>query len=171
MNLVYLGVGSNIEPHANISIGLDVLRDQFGMRRASSAYESAALGFDGPAFINLAVELQTDLGLAELAAELRAFEHRMGRPQRASRFSSRTLDLDILSYGELSGQVAGVQLPRAEITENAYVLAPLAELAPAGVHPLLKVSYAQLWAEYDRARQPLQQLTFAHGDWVLPAEV
>ena len=168
MSLVYLGVGSNINRESNICAGLSVLRDSFGLRRASSAYESAALGFDGPPFINLVVELQTTLPLAELAAALRELEYRMGRPQQATRYSSRTLDLDILTYDQLAGTIAGVELPRAEILENAYVLAPLAELVPEAMHPVLGKCYLQLWQEFDKNAQTLEQLRFSTGDWQLP---
>ena len=103
MTRVFLGVGSNIDRHANICTGLDALQADFGLRRLSSVYESEAEGFDGPAFFNLVAELDTDIGPGSLARFLRQMEYRMGRPRNATRFSSRTLDLAILCYGELRG--------------------------------------------------------------------
>lgn len=148
MTLVYLNVGSNTARTAHIRKGLDALQQQFGALQLSSVYESAALGFSGEHFYNLAVALHTTQSLAELARWLRQLEYASGREREAARFSARTLDIDILSYADTVGCVAGVELPRPEILVNAHVLGPLAELAPAVVHPVAGLSYAQLWAEY-----------------------
>ena len=148
MTLVYLNVGSNIKRRTHIRAGLDALRDQFGALTVSSVYESDAVGFSGNPFYNLAVGLHSDTPLVELVAWLRQLEYTMGRERAATRFSSRTLDIDILTFGETIGTLAGVELPRPEILENAHVLAPLAELAPAAVHPVAGLSYGQLWAEF-----------------------
>jgi 2-amino-4-hydroxy-6-hydroxymethyldihydropteridine diphosphokinase len=165
---VFLGVGSNIDRRANICAGLDVLRAELGLKRTSSVYESEAIGFDGPSFLNLAVELDVRLGLEELARFLRQLEYRMGRPRNASRFSSRTLDIDILTYGTLTGRVDGVELPRAELLENAFVLAPMAELAPGDQHPLAGKSYRSLWSELGSQMQPVQRVDFDCRGWSLP---
>ncbi|MDJ0877654.1 MAG: 2-amino-4-hydroxy-6-hydroxymethyldihydropteridine diphosphokinase [Halieaceae bacterium] len=168
MTRVYLGVGSNIDRDANIRTGLDNLQADFDLRRVSSVYESAALGFDGPAFYNLAVELETDIELAPLARYLRQMEYRMGRPRDASRFSSRTLDLDILCYGDSCGIVDGIELPRAEILENAYVLAPLAELAPEVLLPGGDEKFSELWRRLADSMQPVQGVEFDWGGRQLP---
>ena len=94
--------------------------------------------------------------MGELQSALRDIEFRHGRAANATRFSARTLDIDILTLGDLSGLIDGVRLPRPEITENAFVLRPLAELAGDVLHPELKISYAELWAGYDQASQPLR---------------
>ena len=168
MTSVLLGVGSNIERRDNICAGLELLKEEFSLRCASSVYESAALGFDGPPFLNLAVELFTDVPVDALARFLRQLEYRMGRPRNATRFSSRTLDLDILTYGELAGEQADIELPRQEILENAYVLAPLAELVPARLHPVLGESYAALWQRLAGEMQPVSRVSFEHRGWSLP---
>jgi 2-amino-4-hydroxy-6-hydroxymethyldihydropteridine diphosphokinase len=150
MPRVYLGVGSNIERERYIVAGLDALSGLFGELELSSVYDSAAIGFDGQPFLNLAVAVDTRLELAELARTLRHIEMEHGRPNNAVRFSARQLDIDILTYGDAVGTISGVELPRGEILENAFVLGPLAELAPDDVHPLVGESYAALWGEFQR---------------------
>ena len=135
MARVFLGLGSNIERERYIVAGLDALARLFGDFEHSSVYDSAAIGFDGAAFLNLVVVLETPLSVADLALQLRQIEVEHGRPVNASRFSARQLDIDILTYDELVGVVDGVVLPRGEILENAFVLQPLAELAPTRRHP------------------------------------
>ena len=164
MTQVLLGIGSNIEPLQNICAGLDALQQDFGELAISSAYQSAAVGFEGEPFYNLVVGLDSPVPLGQLARQLRQLEHAMGRPRNASRFSSRTLDIDILTYADCCGVVDGVQLPREEITENAFVLCPLAELVPAAIHPLSGQSYADLWAAYSNPRQRLLRVDFWWGD-------
>lgn len=161
MNPVLLGIGSNIERESNISTGLDALARTYGELRLSPVYESDAIGFDGEPFFNLVAALETDQGLGTLARGLRELEYAMGRPRDASRFSPRTLDIDILTYADLAGYHEGLELPRPEITENAFVLRPLAELAPTGRHPALGRTYADLWADYDAASQPLRRVEFS----------
>ena len=170
MTSVLLGLGSNIDRESHLCTGLDRLSADFGLRRISSAWESEAMGFDGPAFINLAAEIDTDVSLAELARYIRQLEYRMGRPRNATRFSSRTLDVDILCYGDLVGEYAGVELPRPEITENAYVLAPLAELVPERRLPGTGKRFAELWQQLAEGMQPVTRVPFDCGGWRLPAE-
>ena len=168
MSMVLLGIGSNLEREHHIATGLDLLAEEFQLRRASSVYESEALGFEGPAFLNFTVELEVQVPVAELARYLRQLEFRLGRPRDATRFSSRTLDLDILTYDELVGIQQGIELPRGEILENAYVLAPLAELVPDSLHPARQESYAALWRALGSAMQPVTAVAFDHGGWRLP---
>ena len=160
MNRVYLGVGSNVDRNANICAGLHALEAACGSLRLSSVYESAAQGFDGDPFLNLVVGLDTALGVGELFNDLRTLEFDMGRPTQATRFSPRTLDIDILCYADLHGVVEGVALPRSEVTENAFVLRPLSELAPDDIHPPTGKSYAALWKNYPIEQQPLSRVDF-----------
>jgi 2-amino-4-hydroxy-6-hydroxymethyldihydropteridine diphosphokinase len=160
MAQVYLGVGSNIERERYITAGLDALHLLFGRLALSPVYEGEAIGFDGQPFLNLALSVETELGVGELARRLRHIEYEHGRPKNASRFSSRQLDIDILTYDDVVGVVEGVELPRGEILENAFVLRPLAELAPQGLHPVLGKTYAALWDAYDQGAQPLSRVAF-----------
>ena len=160
MATVYLGVGSNIERERYIVAGLDALQGMFGELALSSVYDSAALGFEGQPFLNLVVRVETDLSVGELARRLRHIEVEHGRPVNATRYSARQLDIDILTYDDETGVIDGVELPRGEILENAFVLCPLAELAPDALHPVLGRSYFDLWRAYDPATQPLVRVDF-----------
>ena len=161
MARVYLGLGSNIERERYITAGLDALEGLFGAMELSPVYESAAIGFDGQPFLNMVVGVNTDLALAEMAKRLRHIEYEHGRPQNASRFSSRQLDIDILTYDDLVGVIDGVELPRGEILENAFVLRPLADVAPDVLHPMDLRPYAELLAAMDMSGQSLVRVDFA----------
>jgi 2-amino-4-hydroxy-6-hydroxymethyldihydropteridine diphosphokinase len=160
MAKVFLGLGSNIERERYIVAGLDAIERLFGELQHSSVYDSVAIGFQGQAFLNMVVGVETGLAMGEMASQLRQIEFEHGRPQNAPRFSSRQLDIDVLTYGDHSGTVDGVELPRPEILENAFVLRPLAELAPNQQHPVAGMSYAQLWAAYDKNAQSLRRVDF-----------
>lgn len=167
MVTVYLGVGSNIERERYLVAGLDALEGLFGDMGMSSVYDSEAIGFDGQPFLNMVVAVQTALSPGDLVGQLRHIEYEYGRPVNASRFSPRQLDIDILTHGAAAGTIDGVELPRAEILENAFVLCPLAELAGEQLHPLAGRSYSDLWAAYDKASQPLARVDFQwRGRWI-----
>ena len=160
MAQVYLGVGSNIERERYITAGLDALQGLFHDLALSSVYDSAAIGFEGQPFLNLVTAVNTDLSLDELAMQLRHIEVEYGRPVNATRYSPRHLDIDILTYDDRVGTFGSVTLPREEILDNAFVLCPLAELAPDRLHPGIKRSYRSLWAAYDNPRQSLAKVDF-----------
>jgi 2-amino-4-hydroxy-6-hydroxymethyldihydropteridine diphosphokinase len=168
---VFLGLGSNIERERYLVAGLDALQTLFGALELSPVYDSAAIGFDGQPFLNMVVAVETRLPLADMATRLRAIETEHGRPLNATRFSARQLDIDILTYGDLVGEHHGISLPRGEILENAFVLRPLAELAPAHRHPATGSSYAELWRAFRQDSQALKRVDFAwRGRWISRAE-
>lgn len=169
MTPVYLSLGSNIDRYRHISAALDALADEFGELDISTVYESESVGFEGSHFLNLVVGVHSELDIAELSARLKQIEDDNERNREGPKFSPRTLDIDILLYGDFVGAEAGTELPRDEITKNAFVLQPLAELAPQLMHPGLGQTFAELWQEYDKSRQHLWPIDFIWRDMALPA--
>ena len=160
MNRVWLSLGSNIDRYRHINAALDALQARFGTLVISPVYESVAVGFEGDNFLNLVVGIDTGLPVGELATLLKAIEDANGRDRSAPKFSARSLDIDILTYGEVAGERDGVELPRDEILKNAFVLAPLTDVAAEECHPLTGRSYAEYWREYDRGSQTLWRVEF-----------
>ncbi len=158
---VYLGLGSNIERERYITAGLDALEGLFGHLEISPVYDCPAVGFDGQPFLNLVVGVDTDLAVGELQKRLRHIEYEHGRPKNATRNSSRQLDIDILTYDDRVGVIDGVELPRGEILENAFVLRPLADLAPEARHPVAGRSFGELWRAFDSKLQPVTRVDFS----------
>ncbi len=150
----YVGIGSNIEPEIHVAEGIKRLKQIFTACRFSSIFESEAVGFKGDNFHNLVVEFDTELTIDELVAQLNQIENECGRERLGPKFSARTLDLDLLLYGDRVCQTP-VVLPREEILENAFVLWPLSELVPEMEHPQLGVSFINLWKDFDKTLQKL----------------
>lgn len=150
---VYLSIGSNIERERHILAALNALAERYGKLQVSSVYESEAVGFDGENFYNLVVAIDTEESIATLSRFLKALEAENGRQRNTPKFSARTLDIDILTYDDRVGLIDGVELPRGEILTNAFVLQPLAEIAPAEQHPANGQTYAALWSAYDRGQK------------------
>ena len=147
MAQVYVSVGSNIDREAMVRSCVAALDEVFANLMKSSVYESIAVGFEGDNFYNLVVGFTADDPL-EVARRLREIEVAHGRHRGEKRFAPRTLDLDLLLFGDQDLHDQGLDVPRAEITRYAFVLGPLAELAPQAIHPLLGKTYQELWSEF-----------------------
>lgn len=160
MAQIYISIGSNIDAENNIRGAVDALRKMYGEMAVSSVYESASVGFEGDNFLNLVVGLRTEQPVQDVLNTLHDIENQFGRKRTGPRFSSRTLDLDLLLYDELDLQDQGVDLPREEITHNAFVLQPLAEIAPDLRHPQQQLSMAELWQQFDKQSQSLWPIPF-----------
>ncbi|MGO4700852.1 2-amino-4-hydroxy-6-hydroxymethyldihydropteridine diphosphokinase [Dyella sp. 2RAB6] len=155
MARVYLSLGSNQQPQQYLRAALDELRARFGAIDISPAYRSKSVGFDGPDFVNLAVGLDTELAPEALNDWLHALEDRHGRRRDVPRYSDRTLDVDIVLYGDLVRQGDGhLDIPRKEL-KHAFVLRPVADIAPGLRHPVDGRSMAELWAAFPAASEPL----------------
>ncbi|GLQ91906.1 2-amino-4-hydroxy-6-hydroxymethyldihydropteridine diphosphokinase [Dyella acidisoli] len=155
MARVYLSLGSNQEPHRYLRAALNELRAHFGDIDVSPAYRSAAVGFDGADFINLAVGLDTELSPNELNDWLHALEDRHGRRRDVPRYADRTLDVDIVLYDDLVTQGPGhLDIPRKEL-KHAFVLKPIADIAPEMRHPVNGRTMAELWAAFPVESEPL----------------
>ena len=145
MSRAYVSIGSNIAPADNLARALELLAAAFGPLVCSPVYRTSAVGFEGEDFLNMVVGIDTELEPSALARRLREIEDRCGRVRGGARFAARTLDLDVLNYDDRVIDSEGLALPRADITEQAFVLGPLADIAPTAVHPVLHLTYAQLW--------------------------
>jgi 2-amino-4-hydroxy-6-hydroxymethyldihydropteridine diphosphokinase len=150
---VYIGIGSNIERNAHIAAALDRLAVLFGKLIVSPVYESEAIGFVGQPFLNLVVRIDTELSVSALVTLLRAIERDNGHTGNSPKFSDRSLDLDLLTYGEICGTVDSIVLPRADIVDYAYVLWPLVDIAGDVLHPVLGISYRLLKQQFIPAQK------------------
>ena len=152
---VYLGIGSNIDRENNIRGGLRELKSRYGELQISPVYESKAFGFDGDNFYNLVIGFNTDFGVNELEDQLREIEYQFGRKQNETRYSSRTLDIDLLLYGDLVSEKYHV--PRDDIIEYGFVLKPLCDIEPDLIYPVTGETMCTLWKKFDSSKQPVNQ--------------
>lgn len=160
MTMVYVSIGSNIDREKMIRAGVAHLNKRYGDLDISSVYESEAVGFEGDNFYNLVVGYRTRETIQQVTQQLRKIEDAYGRTRTGPRFSSRTLDLDLLLYGDMVLKAGSIDVPREEITENAFVLWPLAEIAPNVIHPILDESMGSLWEQFDKDKQRLWSVPF-----------
>jgi len=135
---VFVSIGSNIEPSLHIVQSIKAMEAYFGRLQQSNCYESKAVGFDGDNFLNLVVKFKTDKSVADVNKILHKIEDQEGRIRNNGKaWDSRTMDLDILLYGD-------EELPRPEVLDQAHVLIPLVELAADKVHPQVQQTYSEL---------------------------
>ena len=139
----YLSLGSNVSPEKNIQFALDQLSKIFGEIVSSSTYVTKSVGFEGSDFLNLVVRINTDLDPSELIDKLHRIEEMTGRVTGTKAFNDRTLDIDVLIYDDLVD--LSLNIPRDEILKYGFVLEPLAELYPDGIHPIEKITFLELW--------------------------
>jgi len=147
---VLVAAGSNVAPLANLRRALDVLRRHFPDLRASAAYANVAVGFDGDDFVNLVVRFATDLPVREVLARLHEAEAACGRARDAPKWAPRSMDLDVLLYGDLVCAEPGLTLPRPDLLRRPYMLGPAAEIAPDVEHPTARRTLAELWRDMQR---------------------
>jgi 2-amino-4-hydroxy-6-hydroxymethyldihydropteridine diphosphokinase len=153
---VYVAAGSNVAPERNLARAVAELARVFPGARFSPWYRNRAVGFEGDDFINLVAGFDTVLPVREVLTQLQAIELWCGRPREAPRWAPRSMDLDVLLYGDLICDEPGLRLPRPDLLKRAYMLGPLAALAPQVVHPSAHLTIAELWGRFDRAAHPLE---------------
>lgn len=147
---VFVAAGSNIRPRAHLRRAVAMMRETWPALAVSRAYSNKAVGFEGDDFVNLVVGFHTDLPLAAVLARLHAIETDCGRPRQAAKWAPRSMDLDVLLYGDTVGEFPGAVLPRPDLARRAYMLGPLAELAAELVHPTSGTTIGEMWAQFDR---------------------
>ncbi len=140
--MVYIGLGANIAgpaggPEATLAAAAARLGRLGQIRARSSLYSTAPMGVaDQPRFVNAVVALETEMQPRELLGSLLAIEREFGRDRKAEvRNGPRALDLDILLYGAQQISEPGLEIPHPRLSERAFVLAPLAEIAPDATDP------------------------------------
>ena len=156
MNEVFVAIGSNVEAEKNIRAAVRLLRGRFGALRLSPVYRNPPVGFEGADFLNLVSSFDTEIGVAEVQTALDDIELRCGRERDARRFAPRTIDLDLLLYGDLVSPKA--KLPRADILKYAFVLKPLVDLAPENWHPLTGHNFSDYWRDFSGDKNSLQRV-------------
>ncbi|HKS53844.1 MAG TPA: 2-amino-4-hydroxy-6-hydroxymethyldihydropteridine diphosphokinase [Steroidobacteraceae bacterium] len=156
---VYVAAGSNVEPEKNLARALDELELTFGELAVSPAYRNPAVGFEGPDFINLVVGFRTADAPSQVKQSLEKIEALCGRPRSAPKWAPRTMDLDILMYDQVVSDEPGLLLPRPDLLRRAFMLKPLADLAPQLLHPTQQRTIGELWTEFPGADHPLAVVT------------
>ncbi|WP_153915298.1 2-amino-4-hydroxy-6-hydroxymethyldihydropteridine diphosphokinase [Shewanella sp. TC10] len=159
MARIYISLGTNIEPVEHMQSGLVDLHQHFGKLTLSRMFESEAVGFQGTNFLNMVAAADTDMSIENVVATFKRIEKQNGRIRGEKKFSPRSLDIDLLLYDdEVCHQP--IELPRGEILYNAFVLWPLAEIAPKLAHPITLQSYQHLWEKYDKSSQNIWPIEF-----------
>ena len=157
MSRVWVSAGSNIRPEEHIPAAIVLLRDRFGELVLSPVYQTPAVGFDGDDFYNMVLGFETEIPVEEVRTILHLIEDQQGRVRDGVKFTSRTLDLDLLIYGNMVSEE--LDIPRSEITRYAFVLGPLAQVAGSEYHPVIGKSYAELWNEFDQGESMLKEVS------------
>jgi 2-amino-4-hydroxy-6-hydroxymethyldihydropteridine diphosphokinase len=155
MTLAYVSGGSNLDPEKNLVIAARALKARHPGARFSRCYRNRAIGFDGPDFINFVVELPVAGTPALLKGELECIETLCGRSRDAPKWAPRAMDLDILLFADVVQDTPGLVLPRPDLLKWAFMLGPLAQLAPLLVHPVQRRTIGELWNSFERSGAPL----------------
>ncbi len=149
--ILYLGVGGNINPEPNIAEGLKFLRTRFDVQKVSPTYKSEAWGVKEKQadYLNLAVKAVTDKDIFAVRAELRWIEEIMGRMRTLDKFSPRTLDIDLLLYGDIVFEDSGGTIPHKQLTTQQFVYLPMIDIAPELVVPGVGKALKDITPEYE----------------------
>jgi len=159
MTLAYISGGSNLDPERNLLLAAHELKAAFPGARFSRVYRNRAIGFDGPDFLNFVAELPVEGEPGALKAELERIEGLCGRKRYAPKWAPRTMDLDILLFGQVVLDLPGLVLPRPQLAQWAFMLGPLVELAPDTPHPTAGRTTGELWRAFDQAGHPLEPVS------------
>lgn len=160
MPRVYVGIGSNINKEENIRGAVRKLATHYGSLTLSPVYESKALGFKGENFFNLVAGFDSVESIERLKETFFKIESQLGRVRQENSFSSRTLDLDLLLYGDTIRNDDKANLPHPDIQRYAFVLCPLADIAPKLRHPETGLTCARMWQQFDAGKLEMWKTDF-----------
>ncbi len=160
MTQLVLSLGSNIEREKHIRYAIQQLKLLLGELSLSPVYETKAVGFNGPDFYNLVVVAQTELALEKIIKGVQNIEQGAGRILGKKSCESRTLDIDVLLYGEADYRDQGFNIPRDEIYHAAYVLKPLVDVLPKACHPVSGERFQAMWVALAKDQVALQEIAF-----------
>ena len=155
MAIAYIGIGSNLgDRHDNCRRAIELLKKSgLIVSKQSSMYETEPWGLiDQPAFVNMAIEIETELDPQGLLTLLKRIEKEMGR-QETARWGPRIIDLDILIYDEIVLQNDALTIPHPLMHEREFVLGPLSEIAKDLLHPVLKKKISDLLRDVQGMKQ------------------
>ena len=156
---VFLSLGSNIDPEENLKYACRELKKAFGNIQISSVYKNKPIGFEGNDFLNIVVKVKSTFNPNEMLDLLRSLEIATGRDIGTGAFDSRTLDIDMVLYGDLVHPEKPFKIPRNDIELYSFVLCPLAEIDPDGIHPVTGKTFKDLWEGFDQAEHPLDKVS------------
>lgn len=141
---VYLGLGSNMgDRQQNLDKALELLSNRLRVNKVSTIYDTEPIGNpDQPRFLNMVCQAHTTLAPEGLLALVKGFESKMGRTGKSN--APRPIDIDILLYGDRVIETPGLIIPHPRMLERAFVLVPLAEIAPKLVHPIARKTIKNL---------------------------
>jgi len=165
---VFVAAGSNIEPEKHLSMALRALAAAYGPLTLSPAYRNQAVGFSGADFINLVVGFRTSDEVTTVRQQLQKIEAACDRPPEAPKWAPRTMDLDILLYGNLVSNEPGLIIPRPDLVKRPYMLKPMADIAPDVRHPVLGQTLGELWQAFDAGAHSLIEVSLDSGGVTSP---
>ena len=155
MTKVFFGVGSNIKPEENIVLAVREIKDIFDDVIVSPVYKNKSVGFEGNDFLNLVISCSTKMSVYDIGDFIEQVHNLSGREKKSNKYLSRTLDIDLLMFGDHIIQDSKIHIPRDDILKYSFVLKPLVDIAPESIHPITKTSFSELWDKKDKAESPL----------------
>jgi 2-amino-4-hydroxy-6-hydroxymethyldihydropteridine diphosphokinase len=163
MTDVYLAAGSNVRPEKYLARALRELAAAYGPLTLSPAYRNQAVGFSGDDFINLVVGFRTEDEVAAVRQQLQKIEADCDRPPHAPKWAPRTMDLDILLFGDLVSDEPGLKIPRPDLIKRPYMLRPIADIAPDVRHPISGKTMRELWESFEGDAHSMVEVSLDSG--------
>jgi len=156
---VFLSIGSNIDPEENLKYACRELKKAFGNIQVSSVYRNKSIGFEGNDFLNMVVKVKSTFNPNEMLDFLGRVESATGRDIGTGAFDSRTLDIDMILYNDLVRPEKPFKIPRQDIELYSFVLCPLAEINPDGIHPIIGKTFKDLWEDFDQKEHFIEKVS------------